>query len=602
VKRLTLIYFLLAGTLLPAAEIDLNGYRTVDQAIKATTGLERNTPKTRTPYLGISWTAQSPNGLQVEEVAIDSPAEKGGIRSGDVIAKSGPKEFKDRKSFEDWLQTKYSGETISLTCVRQKQNVTLPIVLVPLSLPMPVGRQQAYLGIQVTNATSGEGVQIQQIVPGSPADLARLQVGEVVLKVDSTDVSTAEKLREALAAKKPDDPVSLTLLLAQKRVELKLKLGSESVGNGSRDGRNWNSRGYWTKPAYRIAIINVEYPDTKHNTKIPAQAWHEAMFSQGGKYKTTATGQAAHGSMYDYYFEQSYGQLKIEGKSFEPVEITKKRSEYYTGSRDAFFKDTMDKLLQREGKDALKDFDGVFFIYAGERYPGAARMSLYWPHRSNFTYEGKRWSYFICPEGGRRMQDISVFCHEFGHMLGLPDLYARPENPGMEGVGVWCAMANQAGGGKPQHFSAWSKEKLAWVKPTTIDPRIPQKLILSPIEDSPKECFKILARPDGSEHFLLENRRKKGFDTSLPAEGLLIWRVVGNRPILEESHGVDGPNGPRTYLGSVPYPSSANDSFTPFTIPSSRSQLGEGSWPVYITNIQRLPDGRISFEVGYEYQ
>ena len=41
----------------------------------------------------------------------------------------------------------------------------------------------------------------------------------------------------------------------------------------------------------------------------------------------------------------------------------------------------------------------------------------------------------------------------------------------MEGVGVWCAMSNQNGNGRPQHFSAWSKHQLNWVKPTVIDPR-----------------------------------------------------------------------------------------------------------------------------------
>ena len=53
-----------------------------------------------------------------------------------------------------------------------------------------------------------------------------------------------------------------------------------------------------------------------------------------------------------------------------------------------------------------------------------------------------------------------------------------------------------------------------------------------------------IVKPDGSEYFLLENRRKKGFDGDLPAEGLLVWRVVNNHPILEESHGVEGPAGP----------------------------------------------------------
>jgi hypothetical protein len=161
-------------------------------------------------------------------------------------------------------------------------------------------------------------------------------------------------------------------------------------------------------------------------------------------------------------------------------------------------------------------------------------------------------------------------------------------------------MSIQAGNGRPQHFCAWSKEKLGWLKPAVIDPTVKQKLILSPVESSGKECFKVLIRPDGSEYFLLENRRRKGFDQSVPAEGLLIWRVVNNRPTLVESHGIGGPPGPGVYLDSVPYPSPSNNSFTPHTTPSSRSQLG-GGLPVHITNIRRLPDGRITFYVGYEY-
>jgi hypothetical protein len=186
-------------------------------------------------------------------------------------------------------------------------------------------------------------------------------------------------------------------------------------------------------------------------------------------------------------------------------------------------------------------------------------------------------------------------------MLGLPDLYARPENPGSEGLDIWCAMSNQAGNGRPQHFSAWCKEKLNWTKPAVIDPTVKQKISLAPVESSPKECVKVLVRPDGSEYFLLEYRAKKGFDESLPAQGLLIWRVVGNRPILEEAHGVEGPAGPRVFRDYVPFPNESNRSFTPYTTPSSRSQLG-GGLPVWITNIEKLPNGRIGFDIGYEYQ
>jgi hypothetical protein len=285
--------------------------------------------------------------------------------------------------------------------------------------------------------------------------------------------------------------------------------------------------------------------------------------------------------------------------------MTKRRAEYGQGTGVSahmpFLVEATDLLLKREGADVLKNFDGVLFLFAGDRPAGNNRGGLYWPHKSFYTYKAKRWSYFICPEGGSHMTSTSLFGHEFGHMLGLPDLYARPESPGAVGLGAWCAMSNQAGGGRPQHYSAWCKEQLGWLTPTVIDPTVKQKLILSPVEGSSTECFKVLIRRDGSEYLLLENRRKLLFDQSLPADGLLIWRVVNNRPMLEESHGVDGPSGPAVYLSSVPYPSIANNAFTPYTVPSSRSILG-GGLPVYLTNIRKLPDGRITFYVGYEYE
>jgi len=185
-------------------------------------------------------------------------------------------------------------------------------------------------------------------------------------------------------------------------------------------------------------------------------------------------------------------------------------------------------------------------------------------------------------------------------MLGLPDLYAKPEVPGSEGLGVWCVMSIQLGNGRPQHMCAWSKEQLGWLKPPVIDPTVKQKLILSPVENSTRECYKVLLHADGSEYLLLENRRQTGFDKDLPGEGLMIWRVVDARPVLEESHGILGPEGPTRFLGSVPYPSPSNNAFTPLTTPSSKSIKG-GGLPVYITNIRRLADGRVTFWIGYEY-
>ena len=185
-------------------------------------------------------------------------------------------------------------------------------------------------------------------------------------------------------------------------------------------------------------------------------------------------------------------------------------------------------------------------------------------------------------------------------MLGLPSLAARRGSADSEGAGHLVCHVEHLHDQPAATSDAWSKEKLGWLKPTVIDPTLEQKLILAPIEELPGECLKILVRSDGSEYFLLENRAKKGSDQDLPAEGLLIWRVVNDQPILEESHGVIGPAGPTSYLSAVPFPSPANHAFTPETLPSSRSPLG-GGLPVSITNIRRLPDGRITFIIGQEY-
>ena len=353
-------------------------------------------------------------------------------------------------------------------------------------------------------------------------------------------------------------------------------------------------------------MIGIEYPDIKHNAKVSVSGWEEALLGEGiDRDLQEADGEDVPGSLNDYFLEQSAGGFRLKGKVFDWIEVGKKRAEYILGSGTtnitAVLVEALEKVAARDGKDAFQDFDGFLFLYAGEPVRGN-RGGVYYPHAGTIrNFQSKRWSYVLVPEGGPRPTPVGGFVKEFGQMLGLPDLAARTEDRGSEGLGAWCAMSNPVKTSQPQHFGAWSKEKLGWIKPTVIDPTVPQKLILAPIEGSPRECFKVLVRPDGSEYLLLENRRKTGFDQGLPAEGLLIWRVVHDRPILEESHGVEGPTGPNIHADEVPYPSPANHAFTPETTPSSRSPLG-GGMPVSITNIRRLEDGRISFHIGDEYR
>lgn len=578
--------------------VELTDYRTVTTAI-TTTITKINSATGQSGYLGIHVSPDPKGKLVIGEVAENSPAAKAGAQAGDILLKLDRQPVASADALRDALQRKAPGEFVQLTVQRARKTLDLLATLTATSRPRKVGEQRAVMGIR-TGEVTDQGAPVSSVTSGMPAEKAGLKADDVIVKVAGTALAAGQTVSELLAEKSPGDKVSVVVRRKGEEREFQVTLAADTSSATGEDPRVM-----WEKPGYKLAIIGVEFSDAKHNSAVDMGEWEKAMFSSGSYTKTNATGQTVYGSLRDYYQEQSVGYLRVEGRAFDWLEMGKKRGDYSqaasTTAKTAFLTEAIDLLLKRDGTNALKDFDGVAFIYAGDRYPNVNRGSLYWPHRGTVTFKGKRLPYFICAEGGRRMGNISVYCHEFGHMLGIPDLYARPENPGSEGLGNWCAMSNQTPYGRPQHFSAWCKERLGWLKPAVLDPTVKQKLVLAPIEGSTNECFKVLIRPDGSEYLLLENRRKTGFDGSLPAEGLLIWRIVGNRVILEESHGVEGPSGPRVFLPSVPYPSTANDAYTPYTTPSSRSLLG-GGLPVHLTNIRQHPDGRVSFHIGYEYQ
>jgi M6 family metalloprotease-like protein len=586
--------FLAGWCALAAAEpkIDLSEYRTADKAVAAKVGPPRGG---LTGFLGVAVQRDARGRLVVEEVQPDSPGDKAGVKKGDIVTRVGDHAVRTPEAFREWVQTHGPGDSVKITLVRDDKPTEVSAALAATSRPMKVGARPVFLGVELGQAKEGEGVRVEKVTPDSPADKAGLKPGDRITKLDGTEFTRAARLADVLSEKRPGDILVFAVRRDDKEVQLRATLATQPREGGRGPRGDFGPPPPWTKNTFRLGVVLFEFPDVKHNAKATAKDWDEAIFSCN---KTSP------GSLADYYHEVSAGKFKLEGKVFDWVEVGKKRGDYVQGSgtsgRTVPLADALEKLTARDGKDALKDLDGLLFVYAGESVRGN-RGSVYAPHAGVVNFQQKRFGYLLSPEGGGKMTTISGMAKEMGQVLGLPDLAARPDQPGSEGLGAWCAMSSPRGDGKPGHYSAWAKEKLGWLSPTVIDPTVKQKLILAPVERSPRECFKVLVRPDGSEYFLLENRKKVGFDDTLPAEGLLIWRVVNDRPVLEESHGVEGPTGPSVHLNLVPYPSTANTSFTPDTVPSSKSPLG-GGLPVHITNIRRLPDGRITFHIGYEYR
>ena len=601
---------LVASCVLPRAAAaepapDLSEFRTVATAVTTQIVAKARTANVgQSGYLGVSVAVGKYRKLMIADVEPDSPAAKAGLRAQDVLVKANSHSPSNAGELRELLESKVPGDEMKLVVLRGGRRLELVATLAATSRPLKLSGQRAVIGVRFGNPKGGDGALVLGTTTGLPAAKAGLKAGDVIVRINGLPLLHSSDFADMVADKVPGDSVMMTVRRAGTQMEKTLTLVADPAGDS--DDRSWYNKKFWKQDRYRLAVVPIEFSDVKRNPKITAHDWDESLFSVGTyANRTNATGQLVFGSVNDYYREMSGGAFRFDGKIFDPVQVGKKRDDYLPGTlqatKTAFFTEALDALLAREGTNTLTAFDGLLFLYAGGHVPQVSRNSLYWPHRGNTRYHGKQWAYVICPEGGQFMSSVSLFGHEFGHLIGLPDLYARPENPGSEGLGYWCAMSHQLTGGRPQHFSAWCKEQLGWLQPAVIDPTVKQKLILAPVEGSTNECFKVLARPDGSEYFLLENRRHKGFDQSLPGEGLLIWRVVQGRPMLEESHGVEGPLGPRVYLRSVPFPSASNNAFTPYTTPSSRAQLG-GGLPVHITNIRQLNDGRVTFQVGYEYE
>ncbi|MCK5120232.1 MAG: M6 family metalloprotease domain-containing protein, partial [Candidatus Latescibacteria bacterium] len=126
---------------------------------------------------------------------------------------------------------------------------------------------------------------------------------------------------------------------------------------------------------------------------------------------------------------------------------------------------------------------------------------------------------------------VGIMAHEFGHALGLPDLYDlsyEGHEDDSAGIGCWGLMGQGAlgwdGNGGPVPFCAWSREQLGWAEIVEItEDGVGQ--VLTDVATTGK-VYKI-PQGEGGSYYLLENRQstKSTYDRRIPQDGLLIWHI-----------------------------------------------------------------------------
>ncbi|MET7747471.1 immune inhibitor A domain-containing protein [Micromonospora sp. NPDC005367] len=138
----------------------------------------------------------------------------------------------------------------------------------------------------------------------------------------------------------------------------------------------------------------------------------------------------------------------------------------------------------RDGDGNFFEPDGVIdhlvLVHAGKgKSSGGGAQGVYavWAHSSSvpggYTIPGtdlKVSNYIVQPEDA----GVGVFAHEFGHDLGLPDLYDTSGNADSD-VDFWDLMASGSHSGEvfqalPTHMGIWDKWVLGWADPLTVAP------------------------------------------------------------------------------------------------------------------------------------
>lgn len=378
----------------------------------------------------------------------------------------------------------------------------------------------------------------------------------------------------------------------------------------------------------KILIILMQYTDVEF---VKSQNDFDNLFNSPGYREDGAMG-----SVMDYYFDVSYGQLQLSCDIVGP--FTSRHNRAYYGKNDrngndqspvSLFEEAMDnasKIVNLRDYDADEDgyIDNVHIVFAGYGEEAGATSDAIWSHectfRQPYTFQDMKIDRYSCaPElrgnKGNGISRIGPHCHEIGHALGAMDFYDTNYEQGgyFEGTGDWDIMASGSwneDGVIPADFNPYVKMyNFGWV----VIPELPQgKVIIQPSCNSDSSYFCLSNSVD--DYYLIENRTKEKWGEGLPGSGLLVFHIhpniasSGNEinttypqkcyPVCASSNYSIPSNASSSY-GSIssdgcPFPGRAeNSAFTASTTPAAFVWDGTRSH-ISINEITLNEDGSIS--------
>ena len=268
------------------------------------------------------------------------------------------------------------------------------------------------------------------------------------------------------------------------------------------------------------------------------------------------------GSARQYFYDSSHGQYNPQFDVVGPVTISKNMAYYGKNNSygdDSYPEKVIDEACKLADSECGIDFsqydndkdgyvDFVFVIYAGYGEADGGDSNTIWPHSwylqtaagINCKLDGKTVDLYACGNEldyySKKHTGIGTFCHEFSHVLGLPDLYVT-NNASHNTLNEWDIMdygPYNNEGNTPPAYSAYERFFMGWLQPRLIVN--PENVELKDLQEN-NEALLISSTdqhnligndPNPTTFYMLENRQQESWDEHLPGHGLMLTKIQYN--------------------------------------------------------------------------
>ena len=404
--------------------------------------------------------------------------------------------------------------------------------------------------------------------------------GYYVARVDGLGELSATALLAHQPQQRSDDELAA---ISQQDSRRFFDRAGETMRQGQRHIPVASNKHYFPHNGKPTAIvILVQFSDRNFTLPDPVKSFDYYLNGNGDAAQLSNGEDKLSMSVSQYFKACSFGAYEPQFEIHEPVTIADPIKTFVGSNTTIFQKAIMAAAGKIDFSDPKYDsdndgyIDAVCIMYAG--YAGSIQGNendFPWPHCSTGAYtvtvNGKTYNiarYCAINElngtpSNKNINGIGLFCHEFSHAMGLPDLYPTDEqyadNKAMEMWSLMDAGEYINNGNSPAAYTAWEREAMGWMTVETLSSQ--QADITTASIDEGGKAYRIMNKKqtNNREYLMLENIQQTGINAEQKGHGLLVYHVNYASNVVNSSdtpnNGVEKINGesvPRPRMTVVP--------------------------------------------------